>query len=144
MDGNDWLHLTRPTINKQPNARPVRFRDLNPDYTQDKNPLILEEETAIRARMRFVLSNLIGAEDFLPGFASNLPLRLYDSVGRTTGFLMEMDTLIALTDWMSDEIIVGANVKIVPLEDEDGYQVDIPFVIRRSNKPSMYSFEILR
>lgn len=144
MDGNDWLHNARPVVNKQPNMRPVRFRDVNPDYTQDNNDLVIEEEIAIRARMRFVLSNLIGAEDFLPTFASNLPLRLYESVGRTTAYLMEMDTLIALTDWMHKEIIVGANAKIVPLDDEDGYRVDIPFVIRRSNKPSMYSFEILR
>lgn len=144
MDGLDWLHETRPKINKQRNINGVTFRDLNPDYSQDTEPLIIEEEKAIRARIRLVLSSLTGSEDFLPTFASSLPLRLYEPIGKITAYLLELDTIIALNNWMSDSIRIGADVVFEPLETEEGYRIDIPFVIKKTNSLTRYTFDILR
>ena len=143
MDGLDWLHEQRPTIPKQVHAKPVRFRDLNPDYSQDSLPIIIEEETAIKARIRLVLSTLIGSDDFLPTFGSNLPLRLYEPITDNTAYLLELDTFIALSDWI-DEIVIGANTTFIPLSNEEGYRIDIPFIIKTSGKQVLYSFDVLR
>lgn len=144
MEGTDWLHESRPSIPSQRNIKEPRFRDLNVDYSQDALPVELVEEQAIKSRIRFVLSSLLGAEDFLPGFASNLPLRLYEPICTNSAYLLELDTFIALSDWMQDAIIVGANIICTPLELEDGYKIDIPYRIISTGNNVVYSFEVLR
>jgi hypothetical protein len=144
MADDQWLYLKRPAIPSQKSVVAVRFRDLNPDYSLDVNPLIIEEKKAIEGQIRNVLSTIIGSEDFEPTYGCDLPLELYEPISPLTGFLLESDVIVALGTWMGGVISVGANLTIVALEDEDGYTINIPYYIKSLQVNTSYSFDALR
>jgi len=110
----------------------------------NKDDIIVTETTAVQAQMRHLLSTLRGTEPFEPYFGSLLPLRLYQPITKVMGFMLETDTIIAISTWMASMVRVAANVKFEPLTDEDGYRIEIPYVLLESNTPNVYSFEALR
>lgn len=144
MPNEDWLYETRP---HSPTLRPkttFRFRDLNAYYTLDNHDILISDEDAIRAQMRNVLSTLVGSEWGEPYYGSDLPLRIYEPITKITAYMLETDTISALSRWMSDVIIVGVNASVEPLLNDDGYRITIPYKERATGKSVVYSFEALR
>ena len=140
----DWLHEPRPRSPSPPIIKPIRFRDINPDYTLDRSDVILTDVRAVQAQIRHVLSTIKGTEYFEPEFGSLFPLLLFEPISNITAFRLETETIVALSIWMGSVINVAANVIIEPLADEEGYLLDIPYVIRSNNTAYRYSFEALR
>ena len=143
MAGEDWLYQVRPSV-LVASTKAVRFRDINCDYTIDQNDITVDDHAAIQHRIRHLLSTPLGSEIFEPNFGSNLPYRIMDPITPTTGFILETDTIVAIAKWMSSEITIGANVRIEPLEVDDGYLITIPYYTNDNGTGAVYSFEALR
>lgn len=130
----------------------VRFRtkepfslDINPDYSLDENQLLVENEVAVKKQILNLLGTPIGTEDHLPRYGSNLPYRLYDFINDITAHLMYLDTVAALETWMSNRIrLLTPGTDIIPMDDEDGYQINLSYVIIRSRQTTQFQFEMLR
>lgn len=140
----DWLYQARPRTLSPTLVKEIRFRDINPDFTLNNDDIILTEHKAVQAQMRHVLSTVLGSESFDPFFGSMFPLRLYEPISAITGYTLELDTYVAINRCMGGVVSVYPNVSIVPLTQEDGYQVDLPYIINAINSANVYSFEALR
>lgn len=143
-DEAKWPHIY--TVGK------VRFRtkepfslDINPDFTLDENQLLVEDAVAVKKQILNILGTPIGTEDFLPRYGSNLPYRLYDFINDVTAHLMYLDTVAALNTWMGNRIqILSQGTDIIPTVEEDGYQINLSYVIIRSRQTTQFQFEMLR
>lgn len=140
----DWLYQTRPRTQSPTIVKQIRFRDVNPDFMLDNNDIVITEHAALRARMRHILSTVKGTELFEPEFGSLLPLRLYEPISVIMGYMLESDTVVALNRWMFGDVIIGTNTQIVPLMEEEGYRIELPYLDRATNTAATYTFDALR
>lgn len=143
----DWLHQTRPNKRSVVTPAKIRFRDVNCDYRMDskQTQLIVDNHLAIRNQLKNLLSTPVGSEDFEPTYGSDLPLRIMEPITALTGYLIETDTLIAISRWMRDRIrLVLPGASVTPLVDEEGYNITLPYILIADNQFSVFSFDVLR
>lgn len=144
---SDWLYSPRPNrkIISQP-AR-VRFRDIDCDYKvyPTHNKIIVDNDAALHNQIKNLLSTPLESEDFESGYGSNLPYRIMEPISPLMSYLMEMDTIVALSTWMSDRLrVVIPGAQIEPLYDDDGYHIELPYIKIGSNEFNVFKVDILR
>lgn len=145
----DWLHGPRPNLISVKPTRTPQFRDINSHYgtAGDRYGLLVEDDEAIRKQMLNVLGTPLGSDDLEPSYGSRFPWRLYEPISPFTTYLLETDTVLALSRWMRGVIqlvIPGAEVIALPEDVGDGYMVSIPYLRVRDRRPGVGSFEVLR
>lgn len=132
VDTSDYVENPMYRIKRRaPQTRsqdPIYRKDLNPNWTQDDQRLIIYESDAIKGDIQNTLFTVVGEEVFEPTFGSLLPYRLFESVSVRTAHLLESDTIDALTKFMKDDITINhAFTSIQPLDYDDGYQITIVY-----------------
>lgn len=142
----DWLHEARPNKRMAPAPATIRFRDIDSDYGLGikNNSLLVDNDLAIRTQVRNLLSTPTGTEDNEPLYGSRLPYRIMETISPVNAFLIEHDTLLALNRWMRDRMRVVAGYSVLPLDSEDGYHIELPYVKISDNRFSTYVFDVLR
>jgi len=143
----DWLYSSRPNrkIAVQPSR--IRFRDVDCDYKvyATHNKLIIDNDPALHNQIKNLLSTPTDSEDFEPRFGSNLPYRILEPISPLMSYLIEMDTIVAISMWMSDRLrVVIPGAKVEPLYDEDGYNVELPYIKIGSNEFNVFKVDVLR
>lgn len=119
--------------------------DINPDFALDENQLLVEDEVAVKKQILNILGTPIGTEDFMPRYGSNLPYRLFDFINEITAHLMYLDTVAALETWMANRIrLLTPGTDIIPTLDEDGYTINLSYVILTNRVTTQFQFEMLR
>lgn len=108
--------------------QPTYRKDLNGNWTQDENRLLVTENTAIKQKIQNVLFVLVGEEFFEPTFGSLVPLRLFEGVTDRIAFLLEGDTIGAVGTFMRDEVEVNhAQCSIEALSDDEGFKITLVY-----------------
>jgi phage baseplate assembly protein W len=143
----EWLYSSRP--NKRTVIQParVRFRDVDCDFKvyKDHNNLLVDNDASIHNQLKNLFSTPTGSEDFESRFGSNIPFRIMEPINRQSSFLLEMDTIVAIAMWMSDRLrLVIPGPTITPLYDEDGYNIELPYVKIGSEEFNVFKIDILR
>jgi len=135
-------------------AGKVRFRskepfslDINADYGQTTDSLLIEDQLAVRGQMLTILGTPLGSEEFEPSFGSNLPYRIMDPINDVNAWLCTQDTIGALRIWMGGRIkIIQPGSQIYPLDEGagDGYGINLIYEIIRSRMTTNFNFQIVR
>ena len=143
----DWLHETRPNKKTVIPSKKIRFRDVNCDYGLAINQmqLLVDNDLAINTQIKNLLSTTYGSEDYEPTFGSSLPLRIMEPINLVSAYLIERDTIGAISTWMNDRIrLVLKGAFVVPLYDEEGYNIELPYVRVSDERFTVFSFDVLR
>lgn len=112
------------------NGKIIFYKGINPNFRNEikLKPLILNDIDAIQAQMINILKTPIGSEYFMPDFGSNIYYRLGDPINMETSFLLEQDTVEALSKWMGGHIEVYLNSSYVtPIYEEDAYDIAVAY-----------------
>lgn len=144
---SDFLYKVRPNRKSTVDPIKVRFRDLDCDFRvySDHLDLLVNNDLAIYNQIKNLLSTPTQSEDFESSFGSNIPFRIQEPIGTLNSALLEMDTIIAISTWMSDRIrVVLPGSTVIPLTDEDGYYIELPYIKIGSNEFGVFKVDILR
>lgn len=112
------------------NEKIIFYKGLNPNFRNELRikPLILKDIDAIQAQMINILKTPIGSEYFLPDYGSNIYYRIGDPMNAETAYLLELDTISALSKWMAGHIEVFLNSSYVtPIYEEDAYDIAVAY-----------------
>lgn len=121
------------------------FIDLNNGHPEDARGDILTEERALRAQCINILSTPLGSEPFEPEYGSLLPYRLFEPINQRTAWMIENDTIIALTRWMRGRLHIPREQCFVrPIENEDGYYIQLNAQVLRSRAVVEWNISVYR
>ena len=137
-----------PREYKTPTIRTIKYdsyyRDVNNQWAKGTDALV-DDELAAKRQIDNLLGTPIGSEHMEPTYGSDLPFRIMDPINPMMAYLLETDTFLAIWKWMRDRIVLDyVNSRIVPLEIDDGYLIDLRYFIIKSSKLVTYKFEIIR
>lgn len=141
-------HALFPREFRTPTLRTLRhdayYRDINNQWNVSINAIV-EDEMAVKRQIDNLLGTPIGTEFFEPTYGSNLPFRIMDPINEMTAYIIETDTFLAIWTWMRDRVTLDySRSKIYPIEEADGYVVDLVYYVIKSSKMVTYKFEVLR
>lgn len=109
------------------------FTDININYSQDFEPVVLENLRALDNQIIHILSTPFYTREFEPEFGSRIPEMLFEPVDEITGWLMRTAAYEALTRWMVDQlgrprITINLNSTFfTPNEDDYAYTGQIVY-----------------
>lgn len=120
------------------------YRDINNQWARGVDALT-EDEAAAKRQIDNLLGTPRRTEHFEPTYASDLPFRIMEPITPMMAYLIETDTFLAIWTWMRDRISLDyTRSRIVPLDEADGYLVDLRYYIIKTSRLVTYKFEILR
>jgi phage baseplate assembly protein W len=127
-----------------PSSIPIRYKDVNSEYSQDTNGIIVYDETAIRQKIMNLLGVVPGEEHFEPEWGSQLPYRLFEPVNQITAHWIEFDTIGAVNTFMSSEVSLLHNECVVEmLDDEEGYEIILAYQAIRTEIVDRLRFRLM-
>lgn len=122
------------------------FLDVNKNYGEggDQRSL-LSEDDAIKGQIGSILSTPLGSEPFEPEFGSLLPWRIHEPINQMTAWLIENDTITAVSRWLVSRIKVARDQCFVrPLETEEGYAINLTYQVLRTKAIVEWNFSVYR
>jgi phage baseplate assembly protein W len=99
----------------------ILYLDLNSQYTEDGQQLVLENIAAVNGEILNLIMTPIGSRHFEPEVGSAIPDLLFDQPSTVTIWVMKNKLFEAITRWMPYVQFDYKNSIIVPLQDSSGY-----------------------
>jgi hypothetical protein len=134
-----------------PAPPPLYNLDVNSEFNGSDEDITTENIQAINRKMHNVLTVIAGEEHFEPLWGSRLPFRVFENMGigdvgrDNTAYQIEFDTIQAITSFMQADVqVLHGEAKVTPLINEDGYEVYLPYVCRKTNRLDSYRFRLVR
>lgn len=131
-----------PIIAKELKPTSFRYLDINTNYGENGQGLLLSEAKAINNQIFNLLTTYIGEADYEPTFGSLLPSRLFDLLPGTAT-LIETDLYLALNRWLGDRIQIDMNdVRAIPNVEARAYDVYLKYVLPARNVRVDYALRL--
>lgn len=145
---------TRPQAKdhlRLPAPPPLYNLDVNSEFNGANEDLTVENIDAVTRKMHNVLTVIAGEEHFEPLWGSRLPYRLFENMGAgapgrdNTAMLIEFDTIQAITSFVSaDAQVLHGDARVSAMDNEDGYEVYMPFIHRKSKQLDAFRYRLVR
>jgi len=97
------------------------YSDVNSQYTQDTQSLILTNMAAVNGEIVNLIMTQIGSRPFEPEFGSAVPDLLFDQPSNLTIWVMKNKLFEAINRWMPNVQFDYQNSTIQPLVYESGF-----------------------
>ena len=128
-----------------PVGTPIYHKDVNADWRIDGQPLTVLDTNATKRKIANTLIVLVGEEPFEPHYGSLITWRVFENITDRTSYLVEGDTIDALSNFMSDEITVNhQQCRVTPLYDDDGYFIQLVYQELAGGAAEGWAFNLTR
>lgn len=108
----------------------ILYLDINANYTQDHQQLILDNVNAVNGELLNLILTAIGERHFEPEFGSTLPGLIFDQPTQFTTWIMEDALFKAVQRWLPSVRINFDQSIIAPLDmDIGGYYFKLVYSI---------------
>lgn len=137
-----------PREYRKPTLRTLKheayYRDVNNEWNSG-SPELVEDTEAVQKQIANLLGTPKGTEHYEPMYGSDLPYRIMDFIDPLRAYLVETDVFYAIWLHMRDRVQIDyTRSRVTPLETEDGYLVDLTYMILRTSTLVTYKFEVVR
>ena len=130
INPNSLFPRTVPVAGRLAN---IVYLDINADYGNDNNQLLLENILAINGQIINIVLTPIGSVHFEPEFGSNIPGLIFDQPAPFTQLAVETGLFLAINRWLPVVHIDFRNSKIFMADDgsEANYVFQLLYSVER-------------